>query len=59
MQGTDVVWTDAAAGVAVCACGSSNFAAVGLQDGSVLVRAGQGGFLDMGGCSVRGLPDAL
>ncbi len=37
MQGREVVWSDVAAGQAVCACGTPCFAAVGMQDGSVLV----------------------
>lgn len=42
-EGSTVQWTDSASGLAAAACGSPNFAAVGMADGSLLLysRAGR------------------
>ena len=44
-RGVSPVWSDTLRGAAVAACGTHNFAAVGLEDGQLLVRAGGGGAL--------------
>lgn len=38
VEGRATVWTDALRGAAVAACGTHNFAAVGLADGQLMVR---------------------
>jgi hypothetical protein len=37
LQERKVVWSDVLLGAAVAACGTNNFAAVGLADGQLLV----------------------
>ncbi|KAI3438112.1 hypothetical protein D9Q98_000553 [Chlorella vulgaris] len=41
-QGRDVLWSDTLRGAAVAACGTHNFAAVGLADGQLLLYSAAG-----------------
>lgn len=60
-RGSKALWSDLVNGLVVAACGTPNFAAVGLQDGSLLVSgpAGARRALLAGDASAEGAPQGF